>query len=60
MFSGGANGKGKIMDVTRGHFQTGFVGCVQNVIVQNIEISASLDGITGRNVRACSISDVSS
>ena len=55
---GGADGKAKILDITRGHFQTGFVGCVQNIIVQNIEISASLDGIIGKNVEACP--DVSS
>ena len=57
-FLGGADGKGKILDITRGHFQAGFVGCVQNIIVQNIEVSASLDGITGKNVQSCS--DVSS
>ena len=37
---------------------TGFVGCVQNIIVQNIEVSASLDGITGKNVQACSADDL--
>ena len=58
LFVGGADGTGKILDITRGHFQTGFVGCVQNIIVQNIEVSASLDGITGKNVQSCS--DVSS
>ena len=57
---GGADGKGKILDITRGHFQTGFVGCVQNIIVQNIEVSASLNGITGKNVQTCSDDMISS
>ena len=53
--------KGAILDITRGHFRSGFAGCVQNVFVQNVEMlssSASADllersGITGRNVDSC-------
>jgi hypothetical protein len=33
-FPGGTNGHGNILDVTRGHFKSSFVGCIKNVIVQ--------------------------
>ena len=51
--TGGSNGRGKILDITRGHFETGFSGCIRNVIVQNIEVFAHVEDITGKNIRSC-------
>ena len=79
-FSGGSNGHGKILDITRGHFEDGFtgenfrkdiflnflslissnnlnlffLGCLRNVVIQNIEVFAHLNEITGKNISPCS------
>ena len=54
VFTGGSNGYGKILDITRGHFEDGFIGCLRNVVIQNIEVFAHLDEITGKNISPCS------
>ena len=53
VFSGGSNGKGKILDITRGHFEDGYVGGIRNVVIQNIEVFAHLEDLQGTNVRPC-------
>ena len=55
LFLGGTNGHGNILDVTRGHFKTSFEGCIRKIFVQNVEINAALDGVHGKNVRACTM-----
>lgn len=50
---GGSNGRGKILDITRGHFEDGFTGCIRNVIIQNIEVFAHPEDIAGKNIRPC-------
>ena len=38
-FIGGTNGHGNILDVTRGHFKTSFVGCIRKIVVQNVVLT---------------------
>jgi hypothetical protein len=54
-FLGGTNGLGNILDLTRGHFKSSFVGCIRKISVQNMEINAALEGVHGKNVRACTL-----
>ena len=52
---GGSNGRGAILDVTRGHFEDGFTGCLRNIVIQNIQVfTAQMEEISGKNIRTCS------
>ena len=54
-FLGGSNGRGAILDVTRGHFEDGFTGCLRNIVIQNIQVfTAQMEEISGKNIRTCS------
>ena len=54
---GGSNGRGAILDVTRGHFSDGFIGCLRTVTIQNIEVFTQIEEISGKNIRSCSDQD---
>ena len=55
IFLGGSNGRGAILDVTRGHFEDGFTGCLRNIVIQNIQVfTAQMEEISGKNIRTCS------
>lgn len=63
-YVGGAPADMEVVDLTRGHFESGFVGCVRDIVVQRDPVSLELgdgdggeDGkrpaISGHNVDDC-------
>lgn len=59
--SGGSNPSSKVLDLTRGHFDSNFDGCVKNIVIMGNKVkptSGSAD-MSGLNVDSCSSSSAS-
>ena len=57
VFFGGAAASALTLDMTRGHFDANFKGCLRNVSVQNSSVSfnaVDVDAISGVNIVECS------
>ena len=45
-----------MLDLTRGHFNQSYTGCLRNIVVQNtlaLDTDLSKSGVVGRSVGSC-------
>ena len=54
--SGGSEHPSSMLDLTRGHFNQSYTGCLRNIVVQNtlaLDTDLSKSGVVGRSVGSC-------